>query len=285
MTAPTAPTAAALPEDPPFGLDHDMLNTITKYPSIGTFHPLLVGGILGETTTVEFTGPVHVSEKIDGQNIRVIFLRDGRYVIGTREKLLHCSSDYLCDNTHGIVPTLIPLIPDLRAGLPAQQPGITVYYMEIFGGTDLTRASRQYTSDRVVGLRLFDIATIPDPSIVQDMTKAQAAAWRDRGGPSFHTEQQLQDTAPRVGLPLTPRLTTLDATELPVTVAEAHHWIGTVLPGLRSRSVLDENASGEAEGVVLTNTDHTSRAKLKLANYTRTARMTHTDRMEGNRRR
>jgi hypothetical protein len=55
--------------------DLTALNSLTKYPSIPTYHTLDSGngGLLDET--VPFSGEVIGSEKVDGTNSRIISLR------------------------------------------------------------------------------------------------------------------------------------------------------------------------------------------------------------------
>lgn len=60
------------------------VNSMTKYPSIPTYHALDTknGCLLGET--VPLAGPVILTEKVDGTNARIIALPDGSWIIGSR---------------------------------------------------------------------------------------------------------------------------------------------------------------------------------------------------------
>ena len=67
-------------------------NTITKYPSIPTYHTFdPSNGQLDEPAMI-FGGEVWATEKIDGTNGR-ISLTEGGYYIGSREELLHWADD------------------------------------------------------------------------------------------------------------------------------------------------------------------------------------------------
>lgn len=69
-------------------MDLSALNSLTKYPSIPTYHDLdpANGSLLN--TTVAYTGPVIGTEKIDGTNSRIVSLPDGTYILGSREEFL-----------------------------------------------------------------------------------------------------------------------------------------------------------------------------------------------------
>ena len=57
--------------------DLGKLNSMTKYPSILTYHTLGDKGVLRETVQVPFAGRVLGTEKVDGTNCRLIFCPDG----------------------------------------------------------------------------------------------------------------------------------------------------------------------------------------------------------------
>ncbi len=67
--------------------DLNKLNSMTKYPSIPTYHALGDKGALLEQT-VSFDGEIILTEKIDGTNSRIVLLPDGNFVLGSREELL-----------------------------------------------------------------------------------------------------------------------------------------------------------------------------------------------------
>src|SRR5262245_22884963 len=82
------------------------LNSLTKYPSILTYHTLdpRNGGLLEEVTA--FVGTVIGTEKVDGTNSRVICLPDGCYLLGSREELLYAKGDLIGNPSLGIVDGL-----------------------------------------------------------------------------------------------------------------------------------------------------------------------------------
>ncbi len=54
-------------------VDLGKLNSMTKYPSILTYHALGDKGLLQETVQIPFEGRVIGTEKVDGTNTRLIF--------------------------------------------------------------------------------------------------------------------------------------------------------------------------------------------------------------------
>ena len=62
-------------------IDLALLNSMTKYPSIPTYHTLdPKNGALSEPASA-FEGDVIGTEKVDGTNSRIILTPDGRYLI------------------------------------------------------------------------------------------------------------------------------------------------------------------------------------------------------------
>lgn len=103
------------------------INSMTKYPSIPTYHNLdpRDGGLLDET--VPFTGPVIGTEKIDGTNSRIILLPDGTYLLGSREELLYAQGDLIGNPALGIIDALRPIADNLANTENGQ---IVVHYLE-----------------------------------------------------------------------------------------------------------------------------------------------------------
>ncbi len=220
--------------------DLEKLNSMTKYPSIPTYHALGdKGALLPET--VRFDGPVLLTEKVDGTNARIILTPDGEFVLGSREELLFAKGDLIGNPALGIVPAL----KGPAAALPRPNDEIVVAYAELYGGK-VTAASKQYTAQQTVGWRLFDIAVIADFETLFTKSVQQLASWRDNGGQRFLNEDELGERAKNYGFELTPRLATVEA--LPSGIPETYEFLKTTLP--RTHVALDAGAGGRPEGVV-----------------------------------
>jgi len=247
------------------------VNSLTKYPSIPTYHALdpRNGGLLDEVT--RFEGVVIGTEKIDGTNARIVLLPDCTYLIGSREHLLYAQGDLIGDPALGIAAALRPIADKIATSehpWPVYGDQIQVLYGEVYGGK-VTAASKQYTTTRAVGFRLFDMAVIDQAADKMAWPRERIAAWRDNGGQTFVDEDALAWNAELVGAELTPRLFTIPASDLPVTIAETADWLranfGT------SKAVID-SGGGRSEGVVLRTHDRKVITKARFEDYDRTLR-------------
>ncbi|MDT0530611.1 RNA ligase family protein [Micromonospora sp. DSM 115977] len=245
-------------------VDLRKINSLTKYPSIPTYHALDPdnGGLLAEC--VAFTGPVTLTEKVDGTNARIVVLPDGAYLIGSREELLYARGDLIGNPALGIVDALRDVAERLTVAAAADR--ITVFYLEVYGGK-VTAASRQYTAERRVGHRLFDVAVLDDPAPMLDWPAQRISAWRDGGGQRFLGEADLVGRADASGLATVPRLATVPAEELPRDIEGMHTFLTGYLP--RTLVALDGPA-GRSEGLVLRAADRSAIAKARFQDYERT---------------
>ncbi|MBR8835528.1 MAG: hypothetical protein DSM106950_16290 [Stigonema ocellatum SAG 48.90 = DSM 106950] len=242
--------------------DLNKLNSMTKYPSIPTYHMLGDKGSLLEET-ISFSGEVILTEKVDGTNSRIILLPDGNFVLGSREELLFAKGDLIGNPALGIVDAL----KGVANLLPLPQNGIVVAYLELYGGK-VTAASKQYTAQQSVGWRLFDVAVFADVEILFTKSVQQLAAWRDNGGQVFLDEEQLHKVAKEYGFELTPRIATIAA--LPISIQEIHEFLKVTLP--RTSVALDDGAQGRAEGIVARTMNRNAIAKLRFEDYERHAK-------------
>jgi hypothetical protein len=246
----------------------EKLNSMTKYPSIETFHQLNPqGGMLTDQSMAFAAGDtIHVTEKVDGTNARIVLLPDGTYIIGRREDYLHARGDLIPNPSMSIVATLREEADRLVDSSP-RGGGVTVYYFEVFGG-NVTGASKQYTSQRELSYRLFDIARIDDYESVLTRERAQISSWRENGGQRWTGEEMLQATAEQRKLNLTPRLHTMTGSSLPTELEATHAWLKELCP--RTQVALDPAAGGRAEGVVIRTADRATIAKIRFEDYERT---------------
>jgi hypothetical protein len=243
------------------------LNSLTKYPSIPTYHALGERGALLEER-VAFAGRVVGTEKIDGTNGRVIFLPDGCWIVGSREELLLARGDLIGNPALGIADALRAKADELAPRL-CREGAVTVVFAEVFGGAT-TAAARQYTGKRAVSFRVFDVARIEgfEDRLARD--PAGIAAWRDAGGQAFLGADELGALVRELALEPVPALFEVDAVELPGSVAEAHAFLRERLPATRCK--LDEGGGGAPEGVVIRTRDRRAIAKLRFEDYERAAR-------------
>lgn len=245
------------------------LNSMTKYPPIPTHHTLdkRDGGLLEEV--VPFEGAVVGTEKVDGVNARIVLLPDGSYVIGSREELLYAQGDLMGNPALGIVEALRPVADRLPAVAPLRD-AVIVYYLELYGGSGITPASRQYTGAKRVGWRLFDMIVVDDYANVMDWPIERIASWREHGGQRFYAEGALIEEAQAASLALTPRLFEMPASEIPGGIKGMHAFLREQLPA--TLVALDGLAMGKPEGIVLRSLDRSLIAKARFEDYDRMER-------------
>ncbi len=246
--------------------DLGALNSMTKYPSIPTYHTLdpRNGGLLD--TTVDFPGPVLGTEKVDGTNARIVSLPDGGFVLGSREELLYAKGDLIGNPAQGIVAALREVAEALA---PVDGDVVRVHFLEVYGGK-VTAASKQYTGAKLVGFRLFDVAVVEDYRSVLARDPGAISSWRDQGGQPYLREEELAATAKRDGFELTPRLFELAGAELPRDLEQTRAFLAEHLP--TTLSALDGEAGGQPEGIVLRAPDRGVIAKARFQDYDRTLR-------------
>ncbi len=248
-------------------IDLDKLNSLTKYPSILTYHTLGDKGALQEAVQVPFAGRVLGTEKVDGTNTRLIFCPDGSAVVGSREDLLWERRDLIGNPAMGIVAAIQDVVQGLyeRACLPGR---IAVYYVEVYG-RNIGGAAKQYTGEGRVGFRLFDAVLVEDYEELLGWPAGRIAHWREQGGQKHLDADRLAGLAREAGFETVPALFDLDAAGLPTGLEETYRFLLGLGP---SRCRLDEAAGGVPEGVVVRSPDRSRIAKLRREDYERTLR-------------
>lgn len=247
--------------------DLDRLNSLTKYPSIPTYHTLdPSNGSLTEAAT-PFVGPVLLTEKVDGTNTRIAHLPDGSVLIGSRNEWLHALGDLVANPALGIVEAVREIAERVAALTPPPTDTVRVAYGEVFGGK-VTGASKQYTGTGAIAFRLFDVAEVDRLGERLSQPAAAISAWRESSGPAFVGEAALHAEADRLGVDLTPRIGEIDGADLPRSVEDAAAFLDETLPA--TRVALDAEAGGRPEGFVLRTPTRTVIAKARLGDYRRT---------------
>lgn len=253
-------------------LDIASLNSATKYPSIQTYHGLdPKDGSLLEAQVTPFTGPVILTEKVDGTNGRIVILPGGDWFIGSREELLHARGDRIVNPALSIVPTLLPLAEKLAAReVPsvAGTPGIEVFFLEVYGHR-IGQRWKQYARTSVTGYRLFDLAFVP--SVVLKLPRDKISSWRENGGQEWTPEGSLLSLCASWDVPVVPRLGIVDAASLPPFLDGMLEFLREQCPLTACR--LDAGPASRAEGVVMRSWDRSAIAKARFQDYERTLRV------------
>lgn len=254
--------------------DTDKLNSMTKYPSIPTFHDINQG-ILQENLTVDDesfpTGDteIYVTEKVDGTNSRII-LSAGDYIIGSREELLCAKGDRFFNPSQEIVATIRSYAERLAPEFFTDT--LFVLFGESYGG-NIGKNAKQYSSARNRGFRVFDVMTlsIQQTKCLMSSYRAAIASWRDGGGQKFMSIDDRNDFVRRlpVAMDSVPCIRKCKLRDIPTDIEGAYNW----LCQFRNTNVaLDQTGKGQAEGVVIRTSDRSFIRKLRFEDYEKTLR-------------
>jgi hypothetical protein len=240
------------------------LNTMTKYPSILTYHAMGERGRLSNKLTTSFEGEqVTATEKVDGTNSRIIFNGEESFIIGSREELLHCSGDIIYNPDNRIVESYLPFIEELdklRTQFTPSKYRVTVLYFESYGGK--INGGKNYTNDpTLTNIRLFDVVVMTEKEVEELLEKDLSiiASWREHGGLRFlpYSEIACDRLVPIIPLE-----------EVPADHAGVLEMLKAKLPKTLCGITLDNK--GKAEGLVIRTDDKTKIAKIRFEDYERT---------------
>lgn len=280
-------------------VDLAKLNSITKYPSISTYHAIGDKGRLTEEVLVPFDADdeIVVTEKVDGTNARIIVWTDDRgeiqhtsVLIGSREELLTLRGDLLFNSSQGIVEAL------QLVHVGCNPDGLRVVFGEVYGGK-IQAVGKMYSPDGKTGFRIFDAFEMSFVEVEKllAMSREEIAHWRDTGGQPFMSEKELQVLASSTSGELTPRLTSIalqmgddsfdpDSRHMIVrgdlpgtTIRGTQLWLHRLMsswsvPKPTTRATID-GPGGKPEGVVIRTPDRKKIAKLRFEDYERTLRV------------
>jgi hypothetical protein len=246
-------------------VDLGKLNSMTKYPSILTYHALGEKGVLRESVQIPFEGRIIGTEKVDGTNARLIFCPDQSVLVGSREDLLWERRDLIGNPAMGIVEAVKETVHRLVE--PLCLPGqIAVYFVEVYGRS-IGGGAKNYTKEGKVSFRLFDVVIIDDFDEMFGWPADRIAHWRDNGGQKYVHADEIVKIAGEIGFQPVPALFDMDAAQLPTDLAGTYEFL---LAFPSSRCKLDEEANGTPEGVVVRSPDRSRIAKLRREDYERT---------------
>jgi len=242
----------------------DKLNSLTKYPSIMTYHSLGEKGCLTESL-VDGIGfysddDCYITEKIDGTNARIIF--DGEdYVIGSREELLFAKGDRFGNPQLNIVNTAKSIADKLNKPIHGE---VCILFGEVYGG-NVTPASKQYTTDKTFGFRLFDIASV-DINILNEPLE-RISSWREHGGQKFFNIEMMRSFADEYNIQTVPYLAMVKGCEIPVDRISMQKYLQEF-----KETHAGINNSGKSEGIVVRTFDRSLIRKVRFEDYERTAK-------------
>jgi len=248
-------------------VDLGKLNSMTKYPSILTYHALGDKGLLQDSVQIPLEGRVIGTEKVDGTNARLIFCPHQSVLVGSREDLLWERRDLIGNPAMGIVEEVNEAVKGLFEKL-CRPNRIAVYFVEVFG-RNIGGGAKNYTKTGKVDFRLFDVVFIENFDEMFAWPADKIAHWRDNGGQRYADADSIMKLAAEIGFQTVPPLFDADASQLPLDLEGTYQFL---LGFKSSECKLDDEANGVPEGIVVRSLDRSRIAKLRREDYERTLR-------------
>ncbi|MDQ0059983.1 RNA ligase family protein [Paenibacillus harenae] len=258
-------------------MDLRKMNSLTKYPSILTYHKLGERGKLTEEITEErgFLNEcdrVYVYEKVDGENSRIIFFKNQfgemDYLIGSREELLYAKGDRIGNPYGNIAEFLKPIAEKfIQNNVPKDDWALTVMYQESYGGK--TKAAKNYTDNKTQAYRVFDIFSLTKTELDEllHLPNEKIAEWREHGNQPFYNEKEKVGFVKSNELEYAPLLAELNGLEFPKSLEATF----TYLKNFEQTNVGIDSA-GRSEGIIVRSADRKQIRKIRFEDYERTFR-------------
>ncbi|MEK4006393.1 RNA ligase family protein [Paenibacillus sp. FSL H3-0333] len=251
------------------------LNSITKYPSILTYHTIGERGKLDSVHSEEKTFPIdqkiYAYEKVDGENSRIILLNSdysADYFIGSREELLYAKGDRIGNPYGNIADFLNPLAEQMDwIFRNDRDKALTVIYQESYGGK--TKAAKNYTDNKTQGYRVFDVfsLTYSELTSLLNLPIEKIAEWRDRGGQPFYSEKEKHEFINKWSLEAAPLVDEMKGSSFPLSLDNTYEYLKNF-----EKTKVGINTEGKSEGIIVRTHDRQMIRKIRFEDYERTFR-------------
>jgi len=253
--------------------DIDRLNSMTKYPSILTYHELGERGVLNDSVLTPFPADttLYGTEKVDGTNARLVFTPDNHVLVGSREDFLWESKDLIGNPAMGIVAYFRSVVPRLLADLFATPysllpTSIMTIYGELYGKS-IGAASKQYTNTGKVGFRVFDVVIQDDYEEILSWERDKISAWREKGGQKFIDRDSASLVAHNAVFDVVPHQFAMNSNDLPTSLEDTYEFLKRYE---ETKANLEyPSFKGRSEGIVIKTKDRKTIAKLRFEDYER----------------
>lgn len=252
-------------------------NSITKYPSILTYHNLGDRGSLVDSLVEDKrfdNKPVFVTEKIDGTNTRLILFTDASgkiedYLIGSREDFLYACGDRIINPALNIVKNMKSVADLIEAFNYNKLKGNSIYciYGETYGGK--INNAKQYSCHGNTSIRIFDFFTITNESVenLLELSSNSLSNWREEGNQPFANIDELKEFCKTFHLTTVPFIETIDGNKIPSSLQDVWDWMQKFR---MSNALIDDSGKGLSEGIVVRYADRSFIRKIRFEDYQRT---------------
>jgi hypothetical protein len=261
------------------------LNSITKYPSILTYHNLgqrgsLVDSLVEDKCFDKYRS-VYITEKIDGTNSRIVFSTNANgevddYIIGSREDFLFAKGDRIVNPALGIVKNMkniadvIVLFGEDKNYANLKPNSIYCVYGETYGGK--INGAKQYSAYGNYDVRIFDMwhMTKKELEVILDMDIEQISSWREHGGQPYVHVDVLGEFCEKFHMTRVPYIEIASGNNIPLDLQGVWDWMQKYS---KSVATIDNGALGLSEGVVVRYADRSLIRKIRFEDYTKTKRL------------
>ena len=246
------------------------VSTLTKYPSILTYHNFSDTGIglapsLVENKLFPAEEDCFVTEKIDGANSRIIVFNHD-YIIGSRDLFLYAKGDRYGDPALNIVNTIKNCADKMVEILEQQDEFLYVIYGETYGGS--INSSKNYTIDKTYSYCMFDIAALPltTAETILNYGIESLLSWREYKNTHWKTTDELKKLADECQTNIVPYLEVMKGKDMPITLKDTYNWLKQYYD---TRAGI--NNIGKSEGVVARTGNRSLIRKIRFNDYEKTA--------------
>lgn len=253
-------------------LTNPIFNSLTKYPSIQTYHKIDKGVLQNELSSPAVDDfDVYITEKIDGSNIRLIIYNND-YLIGSRKEWIYAKGDRLIPNEQ--IRYLKEYVEEVLKSYSFRKNIFYCIYGEVHGAG--IQSWKNYTlTKETYGFRIFDVWSMKKDKL-ENMTSLfhsidEASKWRENNCQPWWTMNEITAFIINCGgfVEYAPFKLLTHIQNIPVDLEETYEFLKKFKKTLVNLDGTDKQAA-RAEGVVLRSRDRKYIAKFRFEDYEKT---------------
>lgn len=248
------------------------LNTITKYPSILTYHELGKKGTVVEELTSQYhecsdEEELEGTEKVDGTGSRIVICGND-YLIGTREEFIYAKGDRIINDQLNILKNCIPIAERLVSENHFNNTKLLAIYGETYG-ENIGRNYKNYGT-KESSFKVFDMWSM-EVNDVKELLKTdleKLATWREHGNQPYFKIGQLKIICNKMQLEKTPVLFTMKKKEFPTSIEDMYKFLSKF-----KETKVGLDCVGKSEGFVVRSSDRKYIKKIRFEEYEKTLKI------------
>jgi len=256
--------------------DFNILNHITKYPSIKTYHKIRNGRLEEQLTDNERfynSADIYITEKIDGSNFRIIIDDSGDYIIGNRNTFLYAKGDRIKSNEYSVILNNINLYTNFASDMFKYNPPAKFFiiYGELFGG----KGNKIYSKTQQTDFRVFDIQRITSLEwnhLSSSLTNINAVInWRESSVnfDRWFSVNQLSYVCNTYNIKQVPSIKVKDNKFMCTSIKDTYKELKNIITTTNA-SIDNDYAGLRAEGIVVRTGNRSLIRKIRYEDYEKT---------------